>query len=508
MKIDVMSKTELIVLTLISIGLLVAFLVIGGTGPQASVKAFYSAFNCTPPQVTYDPSKCNGVQLGLGQPWTQTWTSLNVMDEYWALAAFPFRNGTAWNKQQAQRAAKGVKLLLTLEGQLPNSHSWQLIANQTEKFQLICPIGSIECDGWWLFALGYLKYEQIRATVRFLNADGLVFDVRFREQIGNQDYNDLRLGFHLSWLGIGVILLSVFLFVMRNKRWDEFTFEQKGATILLLALTGYNDPFFPFKFLVDSIAFPILGAILEELFQLIVVIYWILFLDRYRREPGAPFDPWGRWEIPKYLLVVSYFAFSTSLYAWVRSREYTHPIPGADIPTGMIVLFYFTALSFTGIVLYVLILIFTISHPPGQHPTRSFQRFMYIMTPSVIVMISVTLGVFTNSFGPYGRTLIEYMFFFGMWNLYIWLLVYGAWPHKGSFTEANAIETADQPPISFNNRDPEVDPLLDAPPETAEKVPLVPRRTATYQTSPQAVSTSEGPFGAAPRSDLGPDEGL
>ena len=443
--------------------------------------------------------------MSLGQSWVHQWSQLDVLEEYWALAAFPFRNSSS------EYVNEPLRVNLKLEGRNNTNSRWTLIANSTQQFTLFCPRASYECDGWWLMVLSYIKYEQLQATVTFLPSltRARITDVKFREQTANIDYNNLRLGFHLTFLTIVVVSLCVYLFIMRNKTWDQWTFEQKASMALMLALVGYNDPFFPLKFLVDSAVFPILGAILESAFQITVLLFWIFFLDRYRRPAGQPWSPFALSEIPKYVLVLSYFVFTLTLYSWVRAREQTEPIPGENLPTGVIVLFYLAAITFAAIVLYVVILVL-ITAGPIQGKARSYRRFMYVVIPTIIVMVCVTLGVFTNSFGPYGRTLTEYMFFTGVWNLYVWIIAYGAWPYWGRFQDSNPgdlplEEGEEEDRIQFNDQDPSVDPLLESTPLVASSQP----RKTTYSIVDSASPvTPDAPFTGGTRSDLGQDEGL
>jgi Wntless-like, transmembrane domain len=449
MRVDVMTKQESLILLVIGVGVLVACVIVGSTGPSATLSHHEWTYQCaSKSHVNFTQPECTGVNLGgdnpVGAPWSYV-LDVSHMNAYWALSAFPYNVAGKLNNEEVDGSSLPTNVTVYWRASTHSNARWNVQETRVVNHHLTCHKGATMCDGWWLADQFYLKHVSYRFDVEFLPSvarERYIADVRFHVELGNDQFNNMRLGFHVTWLIVAVGVLIALLFKMRRRAFSQWTFEQRWAAWLLAALCLYNDPFFALNFMVDTWAFAFFGALFEAILQCSLALFWLFHLDRYRaasvKRGDAPPSKVPRWvEMCKYVLALAYGIFSVVLYTMVRVKERAQPVPGDSLSGGVVALFYLTALSFSALLVWVVVLA-VVTLPvvmPRKHHVR---RFVYFFVPTSVVILSTLVGLFASSTGPYNRGLLGFMYFFGLNNTYVLLLTYGYMPYSGGFSTPNA----------------------------------------------------------------------
>ena len=60
-------------------------------------------------------------------------------------------------------------------------------------------------------------------------------------------------------------------------------------------------------------------------------------------------------------------------------------------------------------------------------------RFLYTVTPAAIIIVSLMIGLFLDTFGPTRRTALSFCYFYTLYNIYGCVLLIGCWPTQGGF---------------------------------------------------------------------------
>lgn len=60
-------------------------------------------------------------------------------------------------------------------------------------------------------------------------------------------------------------------------------------------------------------------------------------------------------------------------------------------------------------------------------------RFLMASLPAIVLLTSLIIALFFGVFGPVQRTAPSFVYFFTVYNLYVFILVIGYWPTESSF---------------------------------------------------------------------------
>jgi len=128
------------------------------------------------------------------------------------------------------------------------------------------------------------------------------------------------------------------------------------------------------------------------------------------------------------VLVVLFTLLGFALFSWANISDSMSPIESRpDTVTGMEVLFYFVAILFVAILVWVAIMIIRAA-PAARTRPYLFTRFVFVCSPVAITVISIVVGIFTGTFGPFSQTALSLLYYFTLYNVFVWFIAYGYWP--------------------------------------------------------------------------------
>jgi len=252
------------------------------------------------------------------------------------------------------------------------------------------------------------------------------------------------LGFRLSYLMVVLVLLIVFLWRLRKIAMHEWEFEQKSIVLLLLALILLDDPFYPLEFWTRGWFFEFIHSVFETLFTAFILLFWMFVVEKIRKGNDMKF---GLTHVPQFVCVAIFTCFSTALFTLIRVRAAEDPVYGehADDLIAEIVLFYIVAISYAILLVWFMVeTVITVSVVTRLH--LPIKRLVYFGIPTLLCVLSIIIGMFTGTLGPFNRTSLGFVYFFAMYNVYVWVMVLGYWPaEKLGYYDPSAEEADRQP---------------------------------------------------------------
>lgn len=240
-------------------------------------------------------------------------------------------------------------------------------------------------------------------------------------------FNQMRLSFRLTYLFISVVLVIMWVLPLRSLTWSQWPFEQKAILVLLVSLVFFNNPFYFLQFNHSDSLLPFLDSFFHTSFICFLLWFWSLYLDRIRWEdPQDRNDP-GNYT--KYFFIILFGVLSVSLSSWVENYFAMQPAlgQGGEL-SGMILLLYFTNCLFGGLLIYVMIVGAIIFPSTFQGKPYLEVRYQFVAIPAGVVCLSLLFGIFFGNFGPYSSSSLSFLYYYGLLNMYMYVLSFGFYP--------------------------------------------------------------------------------
>jgi len=114
------------------------------------------------------------------------------------------------------------------------------------------------------------------------------------------------------------------------------------------------------------------------------------------------------------------------LFSWVNIRDSEDPLFHDSINTG-IVLFYLSTTSYTLLIVY-LVAVCSLCIPIIENKIWLRVRYLFFVTPVVVIVLSMIVTIFTGTFGPFNRSSFTLVYFLTVYNIYMLVLVWGYSP--------------------------------------------------------------------------------
>jgi len=87
-------------------------------------------------------------------------------------------------------------------------------------------------------------------------------------------------------------------------------------------------------------------------------------------------------------------------------------------------LFYTIAIIYMLLVIYFFVmLVFAVQDRVHRRP-----RFLFFIAPTIVAIVSIAVGILIGSIGPYGRDGSTFVYFVALYNIYVYLNLWGLWP--------------------------------------------------------------------------------
>jgi len=237
-------------------------------------------------------------------------------------------------------------------------------------------------------------------------------------------------------LGLSIGLFAYHFLKLKGKRsyWDSWTDEQRLFVFLLLALVGYNNPFYALEFIARGWFLPFLGSFLELVFTCVLFGFWFVIAQKLRSEDGIlRFD----WFLKiSFGLIGCYALFATIFYILTSTRDAASPLWGvSDTVSPINIMFYLTCSLYVGVVIAFFTTLVIILQPVSERKAIH-ARFLFFGGPTLGIIIAVLVGIFLGTIGPFGRDAPSFVFYLFMYNLYIYFMLWGFWPIEKSYEGA------------------------------------------------------------------------
>jgi len=412
-------------------------LLLGFLGPSSRETVVDYAYECPNDSHIYS-GLCSGVQLGKpGTVYSYELPTLSTLNGYWSTIVYPYNI-----HYQTTSVSETLVASVSILGRDENTDPWELLVeDEIESEVLLCDEGNDLCWGFVLVYESTIRYPNYMLNVTFPDSytenqesKQYIGDVAFEYQWYNLSFIEEQMSLRLIYLVIATCLIFVFWLRMRKIPYKEWSIEQISVASLLLALIALNNPFYPFEFLIPGSFFPILDCFLQVIHQSVLFLYWLFMFDYLRK--GACSTAFVKYDWAKLIVVFVYGCLTFVLFTWFRIVDFIDPVFGEtqDI-IGLVFLFFFDAILFGALVVWVLMLMI-LSVPVVMKLPHLKARFLMATIPAVILISSLVIALFFGIFGPVQRTAPAFVYFFTAYNLYAIILLIGYWPTESAFKGA------------------------------------------------------------------------
>jgi len=409
-----------------AIFMIILAVIIGQTGPNMENFSSLDSYQC-PNQSVIAPC---GIGREVGKEWSQRIEIVTrPLNKRWYCIVTPYPNYNASAILDYQ-----VKVYVNLTGHTPEDKSGKTITNSTEISYLPCYDLTYPCYSFLLVYEANIQYETYLLSVRFsqINGDDLtdLGDVVFTIGIDNPEFSTMALVLKLIFLILNIVVIGFHYFRLRGKKvyWQSWTDEQRLFVIVLIFLVGLNNPFFPLEFLSGGWFVPFLGAFLELIFTGILFAFWYIIIEKFRSDEGkitlSIFLKAG------IVLLLLYIIVGSTYFGITSMREFNNPIYKVVYDVTLDNVFYILTTLF-----YVLnvVLIFALTLAIILRPSASGRlllkvRFAFFVIPTYFLVIAVLSGLLYGILGPSGRDTPSFVFYLFLYNIYVYLQLWGFWP--------------------------------------------------------------------------------
>eukprot|EP00762_Andalucia_godoyi_P006815 ANDGO_00876.mRNA.1 transmembrane protein 181 len=259
-----------------------------------------------------------------GYEWSKiTLGSFEKLNQQWAFSfQFARGNGTRY----ALSADIPVTVSIYGGSSADGPFNSKIASNTTKARTIQCNDGASSCERVDIAFEPFLEYShyQVWTTFGFRTLDTLgsnVGDLTFKVSYYRADFSVFQIGFRYSFLVFNLLSLfytSAKLWKYRHVRQTE----QKWILFLLIALIGFNNPFFAANFFVEGFAFPILDIFLIVNFVCSLLLFWLVMLNMVYVPPSRR---GFFFYAPKIFLMLLIFAFVTAWYIMERYQAVNDP---------------------------------------------------------------------------------------------------------------------------------------------------------------------------------------
>jgi len=346
------------------------------------------------------------------------------------------------------------KMFITIEG-LHGEDERHILADRVERDRkVVCPAHQDRCSDFLIFFQTYIRFPQYRVEVQFIHpgeiADGVNPELKcfMKFFFINEDYTQFELGWGYLFMALTTIVCVVFFLqlVYRLGWWKEWNTQQRWLVILLPFLWFFNDPFFAGQILDATHGLPEFNIFIISGFMATLLLFWLCMMDQIRTEHrtmNAGAKKWAipKWIIPKAVLCFMIFVANMAVFLDLYHSESVDPTyDGVNEDKRKNLAFTGAISVFMAIycIWFIYLVVSAFHHIKDMLPAY---RFMFFVT-LLVVLLSV-IGVFVAALYPIQSSPIEFLTYYGMYNLYLWMLAYAYTPLKPEEQYNQQTETGD-----------------------------------------------------------------
>eukprot|EP01105_Mastigella_eilhardi_P009598 TRINITY_DN2258_c0_g3_i1.p1 TRINITY_DN2258_c0_g3~~TRINITY_DN2258_c0_g3_i1.p1 ORF type:complete len:496 (+),score=166.09 TRINITY_DN2258_c0_g3_i1:155-1642(+) len=307
--------------------LLAASIVIGGFGPTVWREVETDAWQCPDPDaIVFDANNCTGIDMSLND--TQFVAQLSGFSKLNQEIDLYVR---LQNLRKDTGLERDVRFVLSIFGsEYESGKDWQSVLSEdskTVKRTIKCTKGKMWCTEAFLFKVGFVTYRTYEFVVSTpeLKEEGSFGNMQFTFNYVNPHNTKFELWWRVFFLVVGFVALAVIFFFLRKFKFFDWTIEQKWTVILLFALIGYNNPFWPLQILGKSGFWTFWNQVLTVTFLAVLLLYWLVTFDGLRKESQNHTFLW--FYVPKFVFIFVIWGLVIALFTWNQlysSNDPTH----------------------------------------------------------------------------------------------------------------------------------------------------------------------------------------
>eukprot|EP01091_Cochliopodium_minus_P006372 TRINITY_DN1625_c0_g1_i1.p1 TRINITY_DN1625_c0_g1~~TRINITY_DN1625_c0_g1_i1.p1 ORF type:complete len:509 (-),score=159.69 TRINITY_DN1625_c0_g1_i1:47-1573(-) len=448
MKMEVASIKELIIVGCICVGLLFIALVVGATGPDQYIEWKTYASNCTGPSFT----PCGGgVVLRHNETWSYELNKLTNLNRWWVLNVYPY---VSQNDKYFQSGIEtAVPMNVSLLAKNKEGDDYQLLGkSELRYFNTICFPFQEECFGFSVVDENYLRYPYYKVLISSPNVENgtsWMGDVKFDIWTMNPKFNKEVIIIRAVYAAVALLVTVIWYGNNLRRKIHTWTTEQKFTAVFLFSLFFMFNPFYFLEFTKIGWGFAFFNNILETQFISFFLLFCLIYLDILKidreRTPQTNLQMLG----VKIGIIVLHAILTFVLFIWNSVALENDAIVNEG--NGIQIVYYLVSALYGGIIVWVTILCITLIPTIQNYPEIRI-KFLFVIIPVSIIVASIALGVFTGTYGAYGRNAVSFYFFFSIYSVFVFLMAYGTWPMKSGFSSKPRNEAT--PLFNNNNTSP------------------------------------------------------
>lgn len=409
-------------------------IIVGNYGPEVWHKVTATTWGCgydysnaSQAQLLNYNSNCTGVDLRVaGNAWSRNVSGLGKLNQELDLYV------TMGNMQYKTGVEKDVQFYVTILAS-NNGRTWKNLTqpNKLTLRTISCNKGDYWCSSTVLVNIAFVQYSHYRITVS-ASLDSWWGDTQFQLKWVNAANTRYELWWRVAFLILTVFFTCVYLFFLRSVKISLWTTEQKWTVILLLALFGFNNPFFELYIFVDG-WFPVfLNELLFASFFAALLLYWLITFDGIRRE-SAKMNV-CLFYIPKLVYVTACWILVILVLTWNQLHNLSDPTHYYANDLASYVFVAIIAIILCAIYLiWIAYLVFR-AFVESVVGARLRRRVMAFGGFTLGVMFLFILLVIINFLAPpeIENNAAKFLVTISLANIYVWVLVILFLPIKGS----------------------------------------------------------------------------
>lgn len=363
-----------------------------------------------------------------------------------------------------------------------------IISNVRRTREVFCAASSSICEPEMLVHDSYIRFSNYRTSTSIMNGADLPFmtDVRFTYTCTSFKFTIFELWFRGIFVGLGILAIFFYAYKLRDIAPVDWTYEQRWTLLLLVSLVLYNNPLISLEVMVPSWFFTFLDTLFFATFFCLLLMFWLCQFDgirKHRLERDA-----RHFYIPKIALVGGMWVFMIATLTVTQIydlSDFTFTSV-ADLPGYLAI----QVIQLLLLLCYIFWLMFVVIRAVAERSTSRFgTRIQVLGSVTAFVIIITVIGLIVNSVSTQMTNAAQFLSFFSLYNLYVYLLAICFMPPSGAAATSNTAKQSAGAPfkVSFD--------------DAADNVPLAPF-ASTHSTAPAAATVHR----AAPRRNNDSDD--
>mmetsp|Transcript_8850 Transcript_8850/g.11675 ORF Transcript_8850/g.11675 Transcript_8850/m.11675 type:complete len:468 (+) Transcript_8850:272-1675(+) len=304
-----------------------------------------------------------------------------------------------------------------------------------------CPSEECYCDPILLYYQPYIQYSTYHFEVYFYHPliineyqEGQPETLTTEMQLYFMDTNYTTFEMTWSYFFLAITLLVIF-FPCYGFFWSlcklprsQWSIQQKWLIVLLIGLFFFDNPFLAAEVKYASPGLGNFYIITLSTFLGLLLLFWLVIIDNIRYDSygnphGDMSDSHRRqacWFIPKAFLCLAISIVIISTYITMKNIETDDPAYNGitEVNSKSEPYIIATSIFMAAYILWISYLVVSCF----RHLKDMLPAYLFLFSLTMFTIFITIIGIFVAAFYPIRSSGIEFLTFFGVYNLYIWVL--------------------------------------------------------------------------------------